>query len=316
MAAIEVRTATLDDTRAISTLFRQRIGAWQRLNAQGQVEDVAYDALSIHERWQHGGPWMSLETGAIWLSHLRRSGTVTLVALRNGDVVGYVEAHPGSEPEPFGEHLHIAELAFTGDGGDLRTALLAALRDAARSRQLTRVTRSLSSYDRAALARWAEDGFTTTAEVSRFSVRTGTGQGFYQAVEEADTGTTQSPVDGWRMSLSREQSARQHWVTLWPQLWVAVPELAARAAFRLRFTASGFTTFVYAQEQLYDPRTLDCYAWSPRPLTAQWMTALRDWAHRQGYRALTFTTDDATLGSLSVESESLPYRQSVLALDL
>ena len=71
---LEVRQAGLDDTGAISALFCARIPVWQRRNAQGQVENVAYDALTIYERWLHGGPWMSIETCAILLNHLLSGG--------------------------------------------------------------------------------------------------------------------------------------------------------------------------------------------------------------------------------------------------
>lgn len=49
----------------ISALFRARIGVWQRLDETGRVEDMPYEALTLVERWLHGGAWMSIETGAI-----------------------------------------------------------------------------------------------------------------------------------------------------------------------------------------------------------------------------------------------------------
>lgn len=312
MTNLQVRAATLDDAAAISGLFRGRISAWQRLNAQGQVEDVAYNDLSIYERWQHGGPWMSLETGAIWISHLLRLNGVSLVGLRDNAVIGYAEAHPGSEPAPYDDHLHIAELI--ADESDTRSALLAALRDAARAQSLARITVSLSAYDRAALDRYRAGGFAPLQEVGRYSVRTGTGQGIYQAVDHPDASITQ--IARWGMPLGREQSAHLHWASLWPRLWDSVPQIAARRTHRLHFTASGFLTFTCVQQQLFDSRAADVYAWSPRPLTPQWMTALRDWAYSQGYRTLTFTTTDEGVNALGVDVESLPYRQAVLGLDV
>jgi hypothetical protein len=67
---VEVRQAGLDDTGAITALFGARIPIWQRINKQGQVEDVPYAQLTIYERWLHGGPWMSIETCAVLLNHL------------------------------------------------------------------------------------------------------------------------------------------------------------------------------------------------------------------------------------------------------
>src|SRR5512139_2051816 len=108
MTTIHIREASLDDTQAISGLFRSRISAWQRLSAQGQVEDVPYDALTIYERWLHGGPWMSVETAALHLSHLLRGAGMPFVVESGGVVVAYAEAYHGVEPAPFGDHLHLA----------------------------------------------------------------------------------------------------------------------------------------------------------------------------------------------------------------
>ena len=65
-----VRQATLDDTQQDCGAFQRRVPFGSGWNEQGQVEDLPYDALTIYERWLHGGAWMSLETGAIWLSHV------------------------------------------------------------------------------------------------------------------------------------------------------------------------------------------------------------------------------------------------------
>ncbi|MBZ0289637.1 MAG: N-acetyltransferase, partial [Anaerolineae bacterium] len=129
MTSIQVRSAALDDTLAISALWRSHITVWQRVNAQGQVEDVPYEALTIYERWLHGGPWMSAETGAIHLSGLLRGAGVPLVVESAGQVVGYGEAYHGVEPAPFGNHLHVAHLVVhTGHDYDgLQDVLLADL---------------------------------------------------------------------------------------------------------------------------------------------------------------------------------------------
>src|SRR5215213_9179974 len=79
MAELQVRQAALDDTCAISSLFRARIGVWQRLDANGRVEDKPYEALTIYERWLHGGAWMSIETAAIQLNELLSGAGISLV---------------------------------------------------------------------------------------------------------------------------------------------------------------------------------------------------------------------------------------------
>ena len=62
---MQIRQATLDDTRAISKLFCAGIERWQRMDAQGRVEDLSYEQLTIYERWLHGGAWLSIETAAL-----------------------------------------------------------------------------------------------------------------------------------------------------------------------------------------------------------------------------------------------------------
>jgi hypothetical protein len=92
---VEVRLANLDDTRAISALFRARISVWQRLDARGRVETVDYDSLTLYQRWLHGGAWMSLETGAVFLNHLLLGAGIPLVAVNDGAVAAYAEVYHG-----------------------------------------------------------------------------------------------------------------------------------------------------------------------------------------------------------------------------
>ena len=60
MSEILVREAIMDDTAAISALFRQQVNVWQRFDADGRVEELPYEKLTIYERWLHGGAWMSI----------------------------------------------------------------------------------------------------------------------------------------------------------------------------------------------------------------------------------------------------------------
>ena len=85
---LTIRQAILDDAAAISGLFRARIPAWQRLTTSGGVETVGYDALTVYERWTHGGPWMSIETASVALARLLHGVGLALVAEREGAIVG------------------------------------------------------------------------------------------------------------------------------------------------------------------------------------------------------------------------------------
>ncbi len=115
MNSIHMRGATLDDTQTISALFCAHITVWQRLSSSGKVEDIAYDSLTIYDRWLHGGPWMSVETAAIHLSHLLRGAGIPLVIEVEGKIVAYAEAYRGTEPEPFGDHYHLAQVVVHPD---------------------------------------------------------------------------------------------------------------------------------------------------------------------------------------------------------
>ena len=127
---MKVRPATLDDTAAISELHCAQIPVWQRLDENGRVQDVEREALSIYERWQHGGPWMSVETGALHLSHLLHGAGTPLVAEDEGVVVASAVLYEGHEPEPYGRHLSMEHPTVLPDrdGRQILNTMLAAAR--------------------------------------------------------------------------------------------------------------------------------------------------------------------------------------------
>lgn len=312
MTAIHVRAAALDDTQSISALFRARVTAWQRMDAQGRVEDVPYEALSIYERWLHGGPWLSVETAALHLSHLLRGAGIALVALEGGVVRGYAEAFHGVEPPPFGDHLHVGTLL--GETAALDDALLRALLDQARASRCERLTADVIANDGEAIARYGRHGMTALARVRRCAIPARSGQGLYKTVEHLSANPAQ--IAGWQMPLGRLGSARQQWETLWPRTFHAIAPIRDRRAHRLHLSASGQEALLYCQAALYLPRTAEISLWSPRPLTAQILTAIRDWAHREGYRALSFTISDEMAGLLGSEAEFDGYYQDVYGVSL
>lgn len=312
MTAIQVRTAALDDTQQISALFRARVTAWQRMDAQGRVEDVPYEALSIYERWLHGGPWLSVETAALYLSHLLRGAGIPLVALVDGAVRAYAEAFHGVEPPPFGDHLHVGTLI--SDTAALDDALLTALLEQARSSRCERLTADVIANDGEASARYARHGMTAIARVRRCTIPTRSGQGFYKTAEHPSANPAQ--IMGWQMPIGRLSSARQQWETLWPRTFHAIAPIRERRTHRLHLSASGQESLLYCQEALYVPRTAEISLWSPRRLTAQIFTALRDWAHRENYRTLSLTISDEMAGVLGSEAEFDGYHQDVYAVQV
>ena len=80
------------------------------LTADGEVEDLPYEALTIYDRWLHGGAWMTLETGAIWLSHLLSGNGLAWVVDDGGLILAYAEAFVNRELTPMNTHLHLAQI--------------------------------------------------------------------------------------------------------------------------------------------------------------------------------------------------------------
>jgi GNAT superfamily N-acetyltransferase len=302
MSNINIRPARLDDTNAISTLFRERIGAWQRLDASGRVQDVTYDALTIHERWLHGGAWMSVETAALHLGHLLLGAGIPIVAEVDNKVAGYLEAYHSVEPAPYGNNLSPAHLVvsewYQSDG--LEDMLLEALVAKAKSLRCERLTAMVIGADTAFYMR---HNFRTLTRVVRYSLSARTGQIFYKANDHTDSNAAQ--ISGWQMAAGRVASSRQQWETLWTPTWEIIPEM--RRTYRMKFNAAGQDAYLAFQPQMYNPRALDVYAWSQKPLSTQLLTAMRDWAHKEGYRTLVMAVSEDAAKTLGQEAEADGY---------
>jgi hypothetical protein len=314
MSEILVRQARLDDTRAICELFCARVPVWQRLDAHGRAEDQPYEALTIYERWLHGGAWMSVETGAIFLSHLLCGAGQAIVAEQGTRVVGYAEAYTSDEPAPYGAVLHLAHLVTRDADTTIRDVLMRHLAELAQEQRRARLTVSFSRYDSDSCGAYTQYGMKLLVRVGQYALTAQTGQSFYRTTEHFAADPAQ--IDGWYMTAGRLESARQHWENLWPRLWDAVEEITARQTHRLHFSAAGQEAFVCCQQHLYDPRSADVYCWSPKPLSTQLLMAIRDWAHRHGYRRLVFAMPETQLKLLGPDSEVTPYQQDIYAVDL
>lgn len=304
---IEVRQAGLDDCAGITALFCAQIPRWQRVNAQGRVEDLPYEALTVYERWLHGGPWMSVETCAVLINHLLMGAGIPLVARSDGKVVGYVEAYHSIEPEPFGRVLHIAYLV--ANEVEVEQALMDGLNAQAKTLRCQHITvtrvGSTSAYD---------ERYTLTpiSTLRRFNIPARQGQIFYQATEHTDTSAAR--INGWYMPIGRLTCSRQEWETLMPRLWETMPEIRKRQTARRYISASGQDALMFCREHLYDPRRADLSLWTPKPLTAQLVSAVRDWAHREGYRTLVMMVEDSAKEALGAEAEDDGYMQETCTL--
>ncbi|MEQ9029098.1 MAG: hypothetical protein RLP44_10340, partial [Aggregatilineales bacterium] len=194
MGKIEVRRATMDDVGAISTLFQGRIARWQRINASGQVEDLPYDALTIYERWLHGGAWMSVETASLHLSHLLCGAGLPVVACVDGQVRAYAEFFVGDEPPPFGKHLHLAQLIvhpLHQANRRLENVLLRFTTEQGLQMDVERITVSFSGYDAEATKYYTEYGMRLVEQVGRVAIAAQTGQGFYKVTAHANPDSAQ-----------------------------------------------------------------------------------------------------------------------------
>lgn len=299
------RRATLNDTQAISALFRKGVPRWQRALPDGNVEDVPYETLTLYERWLYGGAWMSIETAALWLSHLVRGAGVPLVLEDDGVIVGYTEAFLSDEPAPFGKHLHVEQFLATAPHADaLMSACLSEARAHARALHV-----NVAPYDEDRTTRYTAHEFTQLSQLQEYLVPAKTGQGFYQATEY--THTSYDALKGWGMPIGRMSAARHAWESLWTRLFDAVPELGAETVHRLTFTVSGQEAFVYIQAGMDSLRQAQVWCWTSKPYSVALHTAIRDWAYRQGYRELSMWANAATSAVFGDEAEAT-FRQHVV----
>jgi len=307
---MRIRTANLDDAQLISDLFRASVPRWQRMDSQGQVEDLPYESLSVYDRWLHGGAWMSLETAAIWLSHLIRVEALPYLLENDEEVFAYAELYPGTEPEPYGKHLHLGRLITRQDGDDQRGLALDTLIEQLQGT----LTVSVPIYDEANLAFYKRYGFSENQRVRAVRLTAqGSTVGFYKVADHLQSDPTQ--IESWQMPIGRSQSARQHWEELWPQLWQGVPQIMERKTTRQRFDVAGQTAFVCVQQELYNPRGAEIYCWTPKPLTTQLLNAIRDTTYKQGYRTLTLTMPEKLLALLD-NTENTPHQHVILAREV
>ncbi|MCA9914441.1 MAG: hypothetical protein KC496_13895 [Anaerolineae bacterium] len=253
---------------------------------------------------------MGVETAAIWLSHLLRVGVLPYLLEDEQGVYAYAELYPGNEPQPFGTHHHLAALVTRTPGEAAQSTALEALLEHLQGK----VTVSQPAYDEATVSFYKRYGFDeiSRAKAVRMPAQGGA-VGFYKVADSLDAASSQ--IDGWQMPIGRSQSARQHWEILWPQLWQGVPQIMVRRTHRQRFDVAGQSAFVCVQQELYNPRGAEVFCWTPKALTSQLLSAIRDWSYKQGYRNLTLTIPESLL-PLMEKSEAAPQHYVILARQL
>lgn len=310
----QVREALLDDASGISQLFQNKISVWQRINERGYVDTVHYEDLTVYERWTHGGVWMSIETASIHLSRMRRGAGFALVAVDEGEIVGFAEIYPGDEPEPFGQHLYISRLITSPDFLTAADALMRYVFDFSEAHNIQRVAVSLSGENDEMYNFYVSYGLTPIETVSRYTLKARSGQVFYKISEHYNSNATQ--IEGWQMPVGRITSARERWETLFTRHWDVIPEIAKQRTHRLLMSCSGQDVFVHCQADAYDPRRATVSCWSQKKLSTQILTAIRDWAHRENYRNLLWVVNDETARLFKGEGENDPYARTIFSIDV
>lgn len=302
---ITVRLATLADTTAITEIHKSSVPRWERVSADGRVIAVPYEALSLYERWQHGGPWLSVETCAVHLNRLLAGSGIPLVAEMDGKVLAEAEVYESYEPPPFGHNLELSVIIVHAEHTrqGLGTALVNYVIEMARLMKCERVTVA----DAAAHAFYEQLGFRRALTSHTVRISTQAGRVFYQAADLTDRSPDQ--VKNWYMPLGRSRSSRQEWDRLFPQDWAAgIPELLTAPMAHIKMSVSGGHNAIFyirdADELDMQPGDMHITCWSARPLTNTLLAALRDWAFRNKYQSLITCMLEPDLPLLAQDGQS------------
>ncbi|MDQ7035940.1 MAG: hypothetical protein Q9P01_14235 [Anaerolineae bacterium] len=229
------------------------------------------------------------------------------------EIVGYVETYSSDEPAPYGYHLHIGRMATKNNSDAEKDALMQFLLEQAGG--IGRITVSCTAYDNDSINFYKRYGMSAIDNVQQVSIPTvGGSVGFYKVTDHPQADIAQ--IANWSMPIGRIENAPYHWQHLWHNLWQAVPQIVARRTNRQHFNAGGQEALVCVQQHLYNPRSADIYCWTAKSLTAQVVNAIRDWAHKEGYRTLTMTVTEKIVLLLGSNIEKTPYQHTILSRDV
>ncbi len=287
MTDLLVRQATLADTYAITDIHCSNVegGVFTRRNSDGTRTPVPYESLSLFERYMNGGPWMAVETCAVWLAHMLQLGDeIPLVVEADGMVVGEAEVTIGNEPAPYGSHLTITVLRIHHDIEEPEQLIAALLQYVKEMAQVMHVQRIL------AIAADPAHGFQPMITRRPVIVAAKEGRVVYKAVATQDFNPRR--IGGWYMPFGRHQSARHEWTRIWPGFWNGVPELVEPETSRFDIELAGQQAICLLEQCRYETHRAEAFLWTARPLTRHMVSAVRDRAAREGYQELVLFVDD------------------------
>ncbi len=308
-----VRLATLSDTAAIVDIHTSHKTQWEQVDSAGRLVPVNYADLTLFERWQQGGPWMSIETCAVHLNRLLAGSGVPLVAEDDhGQVLAEAEVYESFEPAPFGHHLHIGVMVTHADHlrQGLGTALIKYIAEMGRLMKCERVT---ASHD-AARPFLESQNFRQAHSGRGIRIPTQQGRAFYQGVDLKDRNPEQ--IKGWYIQLGRYQSSRQEWDNLFPQDWAAgLPDLLNILVSHVKLTVTGQNAILYMREA-DQPGEVHLTCWSARPLSNPLYTAIRDRVFRDGFHTIISYAMNTDLPLLGNDVKQTGYSQDLYELPL
>jgi GNAT superfamily N-acetyltransferase len=312
VSEIRVRQAQLADVFAITDCYCSNVdnGVFTRRNPDGTRTPVSYENLSLAERFMNGGPWMSVETCAVWVAHLLRyEDEIPVVVEVDGLVLGEAEASIGQEPAPYGKHINISSLTVHQDATrqGYGSALVQYIK------QLAQVTKA--RYVTVPFATNANHflnvhGFRPLVARRQVILSTKPGRVFYKAIDLENFDVRR--VHGWGMPIGRYHNARHEWWRILPGFWNGVPELVEPKCHRLEIQITNQPGILLLEEDRYLKKRAHVYLWTENPISGHMISAIRDRSAQLGYSELSLFVDDQGLSV--VEAEAIDVRDAEILL--
>lgn len=307
-----VRQALLGDASGITTIYRSLVPKWGRVNADGIRQTVPYEQLNLYERWQYGGPWLAIETCAVWMGHLlQESDGIPLVAELDGELIGHAEVFISKEAPPYGYHLNISTLCVhqAHQGHGVGRALVDYIHQMAQVLNCQRITVAYPQPNEF----WQTLGYDPFMARQQVKLSTQEGRVFYKAHDLA----TQDPkqVQQWYMPLGRYQNSREEWERMRWNIWAGVPQLVESRWHNLVIDLTGQPCLAHLHQRDSDPRGVDVRVWTKHEVSGHVISAIRDRAARLEYQYLITMVDQSVLPLLG-EGDLLGEIQWVYAKPL